>query len=283
MAPSTSSLLPILLSFFFQLTPTLQIDVYPPKYPTDPNAASDCIQWYDHTTLSTSPIKVSGEYTNGSCAAVRRFFSISPEEFHKWNPSVSIDCEPWLDYRSYCVRVAAGPSIGCFMKGSLEVEYTYFVKDRMDWDLKVESCVYTCKIHGYGSAGMQNGNQCWCGWMREENKESKLVEDQSECNVPCAGDESQICGGKNVLAVYDTGFVDTWVAPGLTATVSTTAGTSTRAADVSIMTGTVIPTSSAAGDAPNPSESDPSSDAMRHMAVSWSLGLGLLIAVATTV
>ncbi|QYT01309.1 hypothetical protein H0G86_008353 [Trichoderma simmonsii] len=37
-----------------------------------------------------------------SCEYIRSGFDISPEDFHKWNPSVGLDCKPW-NFGSYCI------------------------------------------------------------------------------------------------------------------------------------------------------------------------------------
>lgn len=51
-----------------------------PQLQWDPATASDCVEWYDNG---------DGE----SCEAVRKYWGITPEDFHKWNPSVGLDCQ----------------------------------------------------------------------------------------------------------------------------------------------------------------------------------------------
>lgn len=51
-----------------------------------------CSEWYDN-------------YFGRSCEDVRDWmFAVSPEDFSRWNPSVTIDCGNWQEL-SYCVRV----------------------------------------------------------------------------------------------------------------------------------------------------------------------------------
>ena len=53
-------------------------------------------------------------------------------------------------------------------------------------------CKQACFVENdYDFAGVQNGNSCWCG--DEEPPISNLLAD-SECNKPCAGDQSAMCG-----------------------------------------------------------------------------------------
>ena len=44
-------------------------------------------------------------------------------------------------------------------------------------------------------AGVQNGNECWCGNI----KPTTPADVQSECSKPCSGDNSQKCGGKSLI------------------------------------------------------------------------------------
>jgi len=45
---------------------------------------------------------------------------------------------------------------------------------------------------GYRYAGMMNGKECWCG----NELDSARIRPFEECNVPCAGDPSNMCGGE---------------------------------------------------------------------------------------
>ena len=51
-------------------------------------------------------------------------------------------------------------------------------------------CKNACREEGYFYAGLQGGNQCWCG-----HKAPSEQADQSECNIGCSGDSSKMCGG----------------------------------------------------------------------------------------
>ncbi|KAL7917948.1 hypothetical protein ACQKWADRAFT_305548 [Trichoderma austrokoningii] len=60
-----------------------------PQFTYDPKTISPCILWYNNGGRD-------------SCEYVRSEFKISPEDFHKWNPSVDLDCTPW-NFQSYCL------------------------------------------------------------------------------------------------------------------------------------------------------------------------------------
>ena len=60
-------------------------------------------------------------------------------------------------------------------------------------------CISMC--FGKAFAGVQNSKDCWCG---DEAPTSSLTSDD-ECDMPCVGDSSQICGGASRMNVYSTG------------------------------------------------------------------------------
>lgn len=70
-------------------------------------------------------------------------------------------------------------------------------------ELTVDRCISICLAEGYEFAGLQNGAECFCG---DETYNEQGPADESQCNVPCNGEPSQICGGSFRISVYATGF-----------------------------------------------------------------------------
>ncbi|KAM3539255.1 hypothetical protein ARSEF1564_007817 [Beauveria bassiana] len=61
-----------------------------------------------------------------------------------------------------------------------------------------EACIAACKAQGFPIAATEYAHECWCG-----NVLSRTVKaDEKDCNAPCGGDASKICGGGNRLSVY---------------------------------------------------------------------------------
>ena len=60
-------------------------------------------------------------------------------------------------------------------------------------------CIEACQDQGFLFAGVQYGNECWCG--NDAPPEDKIV-NMMECNYPCPGDSSQKCGGFWRMNVY---------------------------------------------------------------------------------
>ena len=65
-------------------------------------------------------------------------------------------------------------------------------------DVTSESCVEFCDQQGDYLAAMINGNECWCGG----SSSGYQFFDTKECNVPCAGDKGENCGGKDMMSVW---------------------------------------------------------------------------------
>ncbi|KAF7543009.1 hypothetical protein G7Z17_g11090 [Cylindrodendrum hubeiense] len=65
-----------------------------------------------------------------------------------------------------------------------------------------EKCIATCIANGFTVAGMEYSEECYCG-NALNNGASKTSE--SDCNMPCSGDATQLCGAGNRLSLYSKG------------------------------------------------------------------------------
>ena len=65
--------------------------------------------------------------------------------------------------------------------------------------LTVEACIATCAQGGYTLAGVEFGDQCFCDTTLH-NGGSPVV--AADCNMPCAGNSAEICGGSDYLSIY---------------------------------------------------------------------------------
>ncbi|KAJ4172166.1 hypothetical protein NW754_002354 [Fusarium falciforme] len=73
-----------------------------------------------------------------------------------------------------------------------------------------QRCIATCVANGFKVAGLEYSEECFCG-NALNNAASKTAE--SECNMPCAGDSSQMCGAGNRLSLYSDGEFPIWPIP----------------------------------------------------------------------
>lgn len=190
----------------------------------DPATIKSCIDWYDN-------------YNEQTCEEVRSYYRITPDDFHKWNPSVGTDCKPWLPI-SYCVLTkekweewqssqttsttttkppptstsTLGPTPtawrerGCYADSNKNAP----VMDKLisptggDTKLTLKTCEDACYRKGYKFAGVENGQFCWCS----SSIAGEWASDQKECNMPCSGDGKVLCGGKDRVFVYEAQYAD---------------------------------------------------------------------------
>ncbi|PHH91458.1 hypothetical protein CDD83_359 [Cordyceps sp. RAO-2017] len=90
---------------------------------------------------------------------------------------------------------------GC-VQDNVNQKRTFFWQNFFPSDLTPEACVKRCGDFGYMAAGMEYGRECYCGDpFNIETAGAKVVSDK-ECNIPCAGNGSAICGGGSRLTTY---------------------------------------------------------------------------------
>lgn len=62
----------------------------------------------------------------------------------------------------------------------------------------LESCTALCQSYGFHVAGAEYGSECYCGnYDAPSNALSS-----GQCNMACAGDTTEICGGPNAINVF---------------------------------------------------------------------------------
>lgn len=67
-------------------------------------------------------------------------------------------------------------------------------------DLTLQSCVAHCVSGGYTIAGLEYSTQCFCD--NAIHNGGVLAGSDSDCNTPCRGDSTQMCGGGNRVSLY---------------------------------------------------------------------------------
>ncbi|KAL8771537.1 MAG: hypothetical protein Q9209_002979 [Squamulea sp. 1 TL-2023] len=89
-------------------------------------------------------------------------------------------------------------SQGCYpelTQGRLLSGATYTNKTSMT----VESCVNFCAASGATYAGLEYGQECYCGKSIPAGRQAT---DQSRCNMLCTGNNREFCGANGLLNVY---------------------------------------------------------------------------------
>ncbi|KAJ3211194.1 hypothetical protein HDU67_004717 [Dinochytrium kinnereticum] len=62
----------------------------------------------------------------------------------------------------------------------------------------VTTCKEACIKKGFTFSGAQFGGECWCG----ANASTRTPTPETECNMPCTADRTQICGGRTRLSLH---------------------------------------------------------------------------------
>lgn len=202
----------------------------------DMNTIKDCSFWYDN-------------YGTKSCETVREIWGISPEDFSRWNPRITLDCKGW-SHLSYCVGVvseltsssstmtstststktstATPPPLwtdhGCYMDASIHPVQTQLPAPAGS-DMTRAKCESRCWSEGYQFVGFKAGTECWCGHYVEGSRSPSA----SDCGAPCAGNSSETCGGEKVFNILEGNDPPFTPAPGPSSS-TTTAKTSTSTA-----------------------------------------------------
>lgn len=65
----------------------------------------------------------------------------------------------------------------------------------------VESCEAVCHAAGYSLAGVEYSRECYCD-SALRNGGHPAPDGNKLCNMPCAGNSSEICGGPKRLDLY---------------------------------------------------------------------------------
>lgn len=99
-----------------------------------------------------------------------------------------------------------GRSLGCFQdEQANRLLGGYYVNNK---GLNTpKKCIEMCLQSGFMYAGVQYGNECFCGHSQPPST-AKLAD--SSCNMLCPGSSGDVCGGYFTMNVYETGISSEW-------------------------------------------------------------------------
>lgn len=153
--------------------------------------------------------------------------------------------------------------------------------DDGDSGLTGNLCQELCFEHDWQVrfAGVEGGDACWCSRQVSESK----ADDATDCNIPCSGDDTQLCGGDGLFFVYEAVYEDFWTqvieGPEETGTAgstsetdtASTAPTGTPTEDESSLSGSDgVPAPSSTGDAKG--RASPGSSVLLQVVLIWAVG-----------
>ncbi|XP_030765815.1 xylosyltransferase oxt [Sitophilus oryzae] len=109
-----------------------------------------------------------------------------------------------LELRSSCPvgNFVKGKELGCFKDDKkFRLLNGYFGVSKSENSPKY--CINICLQSGFPYAGVQYGNECFCG--SDEPLPSSKIPDSS-CNMKCPADSHSTCGGYYTINIYQTGI-----------------------------------------------------------------------------
>ncbi|KAI9645759.1 hypothetical protein NHQ30_005191 [Ciborinia camelliae] len=90
--------------------------------------------------------------------------------------------------------------MGCYSDLSSSGRTLAWKQDQIpNANLTIEACLHACKDGGYAFAGVEYSQECYCGVVLG-NGTAKV--DESNCQMPCNGNTTELCGGAANLYLY---------------------------------------------------------------------------------
>ncbi|KIK65233.1 hypothetical protein GYMLUDRAFT_39597 [Collybiopsis luxurians FD-317 M1] len=77
-----------------------------------------------------------------------------------------------------------------------------------------ETCTSQCSAFGYTAAGMEFGDECYCGDVSDITTNQATLAPETDCNILCSGAPTELCGGPLRLTMYTwNGNISVWHRP----------------------------------------------------------------------
>ncbi|KAF8970709.1 glycosyl hydrolase family 71-domain-containing protein [Flammula alnicola] len=145
---------------------------------------------------------------------------------YKYTSTGSVSSTTWSDY-------------GCVAEGTTGTRRALTASSFQQSNMTPLLCQSLCS--GYTYAGVEDGNQCFCGNSLTNNGASDAVVATSNCQSNCVGDTSKKCGGSWYLNVFEA-------ATTTANTITTTGSTTTTTTSTTTTSASSTPTSTAWND-----------------------------------
>jgi len=90
---------------------------------------------------------------------------------------------------------------GCY-EDNVNQQRTFFWQLYFHDTMTATQCLSRCAQYGYMAAGLEYGDECYCGDPANILTSGATKRPEAECNVLCAGNSSAYCGGGSRLSTY---------------------------------------------------------------------------------
>jgi hypothetical protein len=90
---------------------------------------------------------------------------------------------------------------GC-IQDNVNQKRTFFWQSYFPNVMTPQMCLDRCSAYGYMAAGLEYGDECYCGDPANVAAAGAQTVPDTQCDVACPGDNSAVCGGGNLLSTY---------------------------------------------------------------------------------
>ncbi|KAM3512292.1 hypothetical protein MY11210_004076 [Beauveria gryllotalpidicola] len=90
---------------------------------------------------------------------------------------------------------------GCY-EDNVNQSKVFFWQNLFPDVMTPEMCLNRCADFGYMAAGLEYGQECYCGDPQNIIVKQSKKKNENECDVPCVGNASAFCGGGSRLSTY---------------------------------------------------------------------------------
>ncbi|KAI1381716.1 putative glyoxal oxidase [Hypoxylon crocopeplum] len=142
----------------------------------------------DDTTQCSTPCGGDSQQMCGGSGYLSIYSKGTPQSFKAPTPAKEVLNGSWT-YQ------------GCW-EDNVNDKRTLFWALMFPGTMTPEQCLEKCSSFGYAAAGLEYGDECYCGDPIDVDASGATERPESECNVACAGDASAICGGGARLSLY---------------------------------------------------------------------------------
>jgi len=111
---------------------------------------------------------------------------------------ITIPTNPPVTVGGSAAVLAAGTYLGCYLDPNSPYNLDGYLE--RSGENTPQRCVEVCQAQGFAYAGVEYGQSCLCGNSYDQFGPA------DNCDMPCTGDASQMCGGYNANSVYATGL-----------------------------------------------------------------------------
>lgn len=139
------------------------------------NTGSASSSTLSSTTRTSITIPVSASSTISSTASPLATYAIHTD---------STDLSEWY-------------SLGCAVDSATRILGGYSETSQLK--LTIDGCLSMCEDKGYSFAGVEFGEECYCG----SSIPTTITYSDGNCNVACTGDSTEMCGGGWGLDLYE--------------------------------------------------------------------------------